>query len=720
MDNKSGTNKKPGIITRLFSGMIQKSVSAQLNQHFNWNAYGALKGNKSAYMKGIKTAQAYAEEIYVYGCVFLISNTIASIPIRIYKDESKSEDMKNHPAYTLFKKPNFKDSMYDIKESISANLELDGNGYLLVNEGKPQQIFSLAAPMITIEPNKTAGITSMSDMIQHYKYGQKEYSVDEIIHERKFNINTSLKGLSPIRAAAMNIDTLAEARRQNYNMFVNGMNTNVVFESDADFDGDAYKRLKDDHMKKASSAENAHLPYILFSGLKYKAAGLAPKDIEYVKALQLTREDICGFIYQVPMILLGVLENSSYNNIKEAQKIFYEFCIIPRLVKNRELYQKLVDKYSMGGYVDFDLSGIAVLQEDELERIKKAKEMWGMGVSVKQLNDMYHLGIKPYPGWDIGYLPFSVMPAGTSREPEPSDNGDDNGGGEPAKTVRKEARSKEFWTEERKVAKWQQFDKISTKHENEYKRDLNAYFKQQQKEVIKNLNKYKSIGAAKVHDDTFIIYGEPHGIDQKKEAIRVDSVLFDKDDEVKRLTKVSAPIYKRAIIESATAELELLGIDIAFDINNPRIARWIEQVGLNKAKEVNATIIDKLRTTIIDGINEGESIVNLTDRIEQVYEGYTKYSGFDAERIARTETIGAANQGALESYKQADVEKKGWLSTRDGRVRDTHREAEDRYADGIPVDKNFNVGAGSGPAPGQMGVAEEDINCRCSLIGIVD
>ena len=28
---------------------------------------------------------------------------------------------------------------------------------------------------------------------------------------------------------------------------------------------------------------------------------------------------------------------------------------------------------------------------------------------------------------------------------------------------------------------------------------------------------------------------------------------------------------------------------------------------------------------------------------------------------------------------------------------------------------DFEVGDGSGPAPGQIGLAEEDINCRCSM-----
>ena len=65
----------------------------------------------------------------------------------------------------------------------------------------------------------------------------------------------------------------------------------------------------------------------------------------------------------------------------------------------------------------------------------------------------------------------------------------------------------------------------------------------------------------------------------------------------------------------------------------------------------------------------------------------------------------AIRDGAAEVQKQ-------WVTAGDSLVRDSHI-----VMNGItvPIDKNFRVGIGSGPGPGRIGVAEEDINCRCVL-----
>ena len=53
----------------------------------------------------------------------------------------------------------------------------------------------------------------------------------------------------------------------------------------------------------------------------------------------------------------------------------------------------------------------------------------------------------------------------------------------------------------------------------------------------------------------------------------------------------------------------------------------------------------------------------------------------------------------------------------DDRTRDSHQEL-----DGVTIDldENFEGEEGSGPAPGMLGSAEEDINCRCTMIEVVD
>jgi uncharacterized protein with gpF-like domain len=87
------------------------------------------------------------------------------------------------------------------------------------------------------------------------------------------------------------------------------------------------------------------------------------------------------------------------------------------------------------------------------------------------------------------------------------------------------------------------------------------------------------------------------------------------------------------------------------------------------------------------------------------------------ETIARTEVIGAANGAVLEAWEQSGVvEGKSWLAALDDRTRESHIAA---HGQTVPLDEDFQVGVGSGPAPGQIGEAEEDISCRCTITAVV-
>lgn len=115
-------------------------------------------------------------------------------------------------------------------------------------------------------------------------------------------------------------------------------------------------------------------------------------------------------------------------------------------------------------------------------------------------------------------------------------------------------------------------------------------------------------------------------------------------------------------------------------------------------------------------LQKGETYKTLADRVEPLLTGGRER----AIATARTEAHRVQEQGGLHAAQKADeigiVMVKQWNSSRDERVRHT-KKANHRKLDGvqIPVTEDFKGISGSGPAPGQMGSASEDINCRCFL-----
>jgi HK97 family phage portal protein len=491
-NSKTFSNKVTLEVTKAVNDMEKKWIRISGPETGTINTSGEFQTGMKDEGKG---TDAYSKIIDVYGCVYLISNSIAQLPLKIYKDvkntktgKIEKQEVTNHPAYELIKKPNFKDSIYDIKEAISSNLELTGNAYLLTTrEGETiKSIYCLQSRKCKpikkdLEPGKT--IKSLEDMIEGYSYGgdgKKAYEVKDVIHEMKYNPDDDFEGLSPIRAGALSIDTINEARTQNYNIFKNGMRVDGAISTDQTLSETSYKRLLLDFEAKYKGTNNAHRPMILEQGLKYAGIALSQKDLEFILGLKMTREEICGFLFQVPIILLGVLENASYNNIAEATKIFYNMSVIPRLVKNQELWNKFLEQYNTPEcYIEYDLSNVEALKENITAKIDNYIKLVQNGrIPPNMAAQLVGLNLENIPQGDKVYIQFSMIEQGT--EPV-EDEGEEPEEGKRIKSIKK-------LTPELKEIKWKVFAELTGRIERKYKTAMVTYFEKQLNQVNQEAN----------------------------------------------------------------------------------------------------------------------------------------------------------------------------------------------------------------------------------------
>lgn len=85
-----------------------------------------------------------------------------------------------------------------------------------------------------------------------------------------------------------------------------------------------------------------------------------------------------------------------------------------------------------------------------------------------------------------------------------------------------------------------------------------------------------------------------------------------------------------------------------------------------------------------------------------------------ATLIARTESTGAYNYGALTAFDQEGVKCKRWLATSDSRTRPTHRVADGQV---VRLRSAFTVGGYSMQMPGSPSAPPDEVcNCRCSMV----
>lgn len=123
-----------------------------------------------------------------------------------------------------------------------------------------------------------------------------------------------------------------------------------------------------------------------------------------------------------------------------------------------------------------------------------------------------------------------------------------------------------------------------------------------------------------------------------------------------------------------------------------------------------------IRQILEEAIAEELSIFQTTELLEQEFPKRWKIaSKFRAERIARTEIVGASNRGSYLGAKQTGLNlKKKWLVARDGREREWHGEMA--FKDAVFIDGYFIVGGERMEYPGDASASGRNvINCRCAI-----
>lgn len=153
------------------------------------------------------------------------------------------------------------------------------------------------------------------------------------------------------------------------------------------------------------------------------------------------------------------------------------------------------------------------------------------------------------------------------------------------------------------------------------------------------------------------------------------------------------------------------------------VSQYLNEAG-NRLRHIPDEVYGLIVTEVERGIREGLGIREVTSAVDTILTA----TGSDrwpnrARTVARTETMGAVNAGVfraalLESESRGDPAPfKQWLSTIDDRTRPTHVVADKQRT---LMTSPFQIGGSHLMFPGDpRGVANEVINCRCTMLPVV-
>lgn len=368
-----------------------------------------------------------------------------------------------------------------------------------------------------------------------------------------------------------------------------------------------------------------------------------------------------------------------------------------------------------------------VMQEVRNSRLDAALKLWASGMPWKEINDYLSLGMKPFPGWEIAYLPFSVTPvdAGGAPADEPTA---DPALGEPAAEddqvkhlkllLLARQRSKQVrpatpaepcqcgcapldgllqqidkGRDSREIALWREQMKGRREQMKGFEsRFRSALFKVRQEVLRKIEAKYtKAVG--------------------KTAAIEL---LFDVANLGADLVQGMRKQHKLALDAAGKQVYAELGKEDPFEFAPADVQRFIDGRA-NKLSGVPDQVFERIRGSLQDGLDAGDSTADLASRVR------AEFNAIDRGRshvIAQTEVSAAFGYGRQEAMAKAGVARKRWLTSGNDNVRPAHRDANGQT---VAVDEPFVVDGEELMNPGDSGGSPDNtINCHCVAIAVAD
>jgi HK97 family phage portal protein len=681
----------------------------------------------------------YERNAIIHMAIAYKQRALAQAPLRPFEgnfQQYQLADMK-HPSWAWCLRPNEHQSGMEFMQQAICYLDLSGNNYIFIDKDRDGTVKALH----NLRPDRVKLAFKQGKFLGYYYIPDGEplekgipILPDRMMHIKYPNPRDPYEGqgygLSPIMPMAQPADVDNFITKFLHKYFATGITTlgalvspRVVSEADRAI-------YRDMWMEMYGGVDNWARPMFLDEGMDWKPFQPPFKDIDFGvidkrgEARLLGPLGVNGILLGLP----GAMERSTYNNIREVQRDFWETTFNPQLLLFQVEFINMLTSAD-GVFPMFDTSDVPALQRDLPPMVDSSVKLIQVGMPPYIAYQTVGLKVQRYPGDEIARVPLSLQPVGTpapalpsttpqSTEETPAEEGGDMEEAVPDQEDVAQADDPlldlKTWTPEEKAIIWKAQDNLARSYEGAFAEAAYAQFKRDHAEIEAILNQQVEKSRQQKSTANWL------------EAERLVREYLD----TVGLPRWKATFYPLQVaLVNDVANFWMADIGLAFDVVNIEGMMWFQEYQLTFAQPINLTTSDNIHNLLQQGQLEGWSIETMSNHLSDIFQQYMTgkltpedFEWFSArmpqyrrDLIARTETTRLSNSGSYNLLRNWGVDEKEWLAAMDDRVRDTHAAMNGQVK---PMSDPFE--SPSGQQLMQPGDPKADLsetaNCRCTLL----
>lgn len=717
---------------------------------------------------GTRLTHAYAQSPWAYAAVNFITGELRGRPLKFYFGDMEYQDAAFNAWWTapawgveVFGRRK-RLSRADVIRDLAAWAKLEGEFFIAVDDdwllATAGRLGPRLSPFLILEPDRMRLIIQ-GGMLQGYEHtdtaGRRRVFVpDQVYHWKAFNPYDPWRGFG-----AQQVAHIATEGAFLTGVYIRDLMRNngdqgfiVVGKSGVADDTQREQIVADLRAKRAALRRGIAKDLFLTGDIAVDRPPERAISGEIVNGKGAMAQEVFT-AYGVPASMAEAKQNYSMGKDSDRYQLITATCM-PLGADICGILEQLGTR--MAGVVltaELDWDDHPVMVEVRHGRVETGLRLWGVGMPMQKVNDYLDLGMPEFAGWDVGYLPFSVMPVSAEGAPPPAANpAEDPALAEPKRKLlpefatlagllaaRGRVRSAERGTRnaeqaaetealrgftcncgegcvEQKadrppaeIARWREHMRLRRDTVGAFKAAFGRVLMQARIETLRKIEGAEGKAAIERVQRA----AKESGVTK---AAATD-LLFDLAKFTVAFKSAMRKQQQAALDKAGTQLLKELGKDDPFTFAPAKVLNYLSRRE-NKLAGVPQAAWDRVRDSLAEGLDAGESTAQLAARAKKVF---NHLGDTEALRIAQTETAAAYGTGRHEAMREVGVQYKAWLTSGNDNVREAHRLAGLTYSPDtpIPLDEPFVVDGEELMHPGDdAGSPGNTINCHCVQIAV--
>ena len=364
-----------------FPRLFKRNTTPAFDTYFN------TVGGMSS---GVTVTAATAESISaVYAAVAAISETVASLPLDIYRRTADGREKdRNHPLQVLLHdEPNPMQTALEFREQMQRNVLLRGNAYAEIVWTRSGTVEALKP----LHPDNVRILQTAEGRLL-YEVTDRMGSVrrllsSEVLHLR-YHSDDGVIGRSPIEVARDTVGLALAERTHGVKMFEQGTKLSGVIETPPGTTKVQSTEIRDSWAAGQAGVNNHGKTAVLPQGATFKTVSMTLEDAEWIEARRLSVEEVAR-LFRVPPVLIGDLREANYSNAVELGRYFVTHTLRRHLVMWEQAISRVLITNPMY-YAEHNVEGL--LRGDSLNRAsfyqRGIEDGWLMKSEVRRIENL--------------------------------------------------------------------------------------------------------------------------------------------------------------------------------------------------------------------------------------------------------------------------------------------------------------------------------------------